>query len=62
MQRTTIASTLMMEAERASETLNSSSILTRLVAREDFIAFSRRESLKSYKKQLRFRTFQNIKA
>jgi hypothetical protein len=28
----------MMEAERASETLDCSSILTRLVAREDFIA------------------------
>jgi hypothetical protein len=27
----------MMEAERASETLDCSSILTRLVAREDFI-------------------------
>jgi hypothetical protein len=39
----------MMEAERASETLDCSSILTRLVAREDFIAFSRRESFKSYK-------------
>jgi hypothetical protein len=38
----------MMEAERASETLDCSSIMTRLVAREDFIAFSRRESLKSY--------------
>jgi hypothetical protein len=38
----------MMEAERASETLDCSSILTRLVAREDFVAFSRRESLKSY--------------
>jgi hypothetical protein len=39
---------LMMEAERASETLDCSSVLTRLVAREDFIAFSRRESLKAY--------------
>jgi hypothetical protein len=38
----------MMEAERASETLDCSSILSRLVAREDFIAFSRRESFKSY--------------
>jgi hypothetical protein len=28
----------MMEAERASETLDCSSILTRLVTREDFIA------------------------
>jgi hypothetical protein len=37
----------MMEAERASET-DCSSIMKRLVAREDFIAFSRRESLKSY--------------
>jgi hypothetical protein len=35
-------------AERASETLDCSSILTRLVAREDFIAFSRLERLKSY--------------
>jgi hypothetical protein len=42
---------LMMEAERASETLDCSSILTRLVAREVFIALSSRESLKSYKKQ-----------
>jgi hypothetical protein len=38
----------MMEAERASETLDCSSILTSLVAREDFIAFSRSESLKAY--------------
>jgi hypothetical protein len=30
----------MMEAERASERLDCSSILMRLVAREDFIAFS----------------------
>jgi hypothetical protein len=47
---------MMMEAERASETskwyytptLEYNSILTRFVAQEDFIAFSRRESFKSY--------------
>jgi hypothetical protein len=33
-----------METETASETLEYNSILTRLVAREDFTAFSRRES------------------
>lgn len=36
----------MMEAEKASETLEYSIILTRLVARENFIAFSRSESFK----------------
>jgi hypothetical protein len=36
--------TLMMETERLSETLGSSSDFTRLIAREDFIAFIRRES------------------
>jgi hypothetical protein len=38
----------MMEAETTSETLDCNSILTPLIAREDFIAFSRRESFKSY--------------
>jgi hypothetical protein len=38
----------MMEAEKASETSDYSSILKRLVAREDFTALSLRESLKSY--------------
>jgi hypothetical protein len=37
-----------MEIELASETLVFNSTLTRLIAREDFIAFIRRESLKSY--------------
>jgi hypothetical protein len=39
----------MMEAEIVSETLGFFPQLTRIVAREDFIAFSRRESFKSYK-------------
>jgi hypothetical protein len=38
----------MMEIERASETLDSSSILMQLVGQEDFIAFSHHESFKSY--------------
>lgn len=38
----------MMETENASETLDCGSILTRLVAREDIIQFSRLEYLKSY--------------
>jgi hypothetical protein len=37
-----------MDSEKASETLDYISILTRLVAWEDFIAFSRSESFKSY--------------
>jgi hypothetical protein len=37
----------MMEAERAPETLGKSYKLTQLVAREDSVAFSRRESFKS---------------
>jgi hypothetical protein len=37
-----------MEAEKSSETLDYSTLLSRLVAREDFIAFSRREIFKSY--------------
>jgi hypothetical protein len=40
--------TLMMEAETVSETLDCNAVLTRLIAREDFIAFSRRESFKYY--------------
>jgi hypothetical protein len=40
--------TLKMEAEKASETLYCCSLLTRLVAREDFIAFNRGESFKSH--------------
>jgi hypothetical protein len=40
---------LMMEAEMASETLRFYQQLTRLVTREDFIEFSRRENFKSYK-------------
>jgi hypothetical protein len=40
---------LMMEADMVSETLGFYPQLTRLVAREDFIEFSRRESFKSYK-------------
>jgi hypothetical protein len=39
----------MMEAEKISETVGFYPELTRLVAREDFIEFSRRESFKSYK-------------
>jgi hypothetical protein len=38
----------MMETERVSETLVFNSELTRLITREDFIAFVRRESFKSY--------------
>jgi hypothetical protein len=38
----------MMEAGRAYETLEYSSFLMRLVARDDFIAFSCREIFKSY--------------
>jgi hypothetical protein len=40
--------TLMMETELVSETLVFNSKLTRLMAREDFITFMRRESFKSY--------------
>jgi hypothetical protein len=36
-----------MEPENVSEMLHYSSVLTQLVGREDFIAFSRRENLKS---------------
>jgi hypothetical protein len=43
-----LSAPLVMEAERASETLDGSAIVTRLFAREDFLAFSRRESFKSY--------------
>jgi hypothetical protein len=39
---------LMMEAEMVSETLGFFPQLTLLVAREDFIEFSRRESFKSF--------------
>jgi hypothetical protein len=39
---------LLMEAEKYCETSDCCSKLKRLVAREDFIAFSRRESFKSY--------------
>jgi hypothetical protein len=39
---------LMMEGEMVSETLGSCPQLTRLVTREDFIEFNRRESFKSY--------------
>jgi hypothetical protein len=38
----------MMEAENVCETLNINFLLTRLIVREDFTAFSRRESFKSY--------------
>jgi hypothetical protein len=38
---------LLIKAGRVSEKLEHSSILTLLVAREDFIAFSSRESFKS---------------
>jgi hypothetical protein len=37
-----------METEEISETLHFNSTLTRLIAREDFSAFIRRESFKSY--------------
>jgi hypothetical protein len=40
--------TLMMEYKRVSETLIFNSALTRMIAREDFIAFICRESFKSY--------------
>jgi hypothetical protein len=43
-----IPSTLKMEAERVSETLECYSVLTRLISREDFIEFSGSESFKSY--------------
>jgi hypothetical protein len=39
----------MMEVDTVSETLDCNSILTRLIAREDIIAFISRENLKSYK-------------
>jgi hypothetical protein len=39
---------MMMEAEMVSKTLGFCPQLTRLVAREDFNEFSRRESFKSY--------------
>jgi hypothetical protein len=38
----------MMETETVTETLDNSAILTRLIARDNLIAFSRRESFKSY--------------
>jgi hypothetical protein len=38
----------MMEAGIVSETLKTNSILTRLIAWEDFIAFSHFENFKSY--------------
>lgn len=41
-------STLMMEVEAVSETLDHNSILTRLMAREDIIAFSLRDNFTSY--------------
>jgi hypothetical protein len=37
-----------MTSETVSETLDYKAILTCLIAREDFIAYSRRESLKFY--------------
>jgi hypothetical protein len=37
-----------MEADIVSETLHYNSILARLIAPEDFIAFSHRESFESY--------------
>jgi hypothetical protein len=40
----------MMEAKSVSETLGFYPQMTQLVVRENFIAFSRRENLKSYKK------------
>jgi hypothetical protein len=43
-----IMSTLMMEAKIVAET-DYNVILTQLIGLEDFIAFSRRESFKSYK-------------
>jgi hypothetical protein len=42
----------MMETELVSETLVFGATLTRLIARDDFITFMRRESLKSYKSEL----------
>jgi hypothetical protein len=40
----------MMEAETLFETLDYYAVLTRLIAGEDLIGFSRRESFKSYMK------------
>jgi hypothetical protein len=37
-----------MEAETVFETSDYNTILTRLIAQEDFISFSRRENFKSY--------------
>jgi hypothetical protein len=42
----------MMERDSFSETSVFTSILTRLIAREDFIAFIRRESFKTFEKVL----------
>jgi hypothetical protein len=44
-----LMSTLIMKAETFSKTFDYNAILTRLIAREDFIAFSHRESFKSYR-------------
>jgi hypothetical protein len=54
----------MMEAETVSEKLDDNSFLTRLISREDFIVFSRRESFKSlkfsrYSHFFNFATFSN---
>jgi hypothetical protein len=44
----------MMEAETVSEMLDHNSILTLLFTQEDFIAFSRHESFKSYRGKTSF--------
>jgi hypothetical protein len=40
-----------MEADTVSGTLNTNSTVTRLIAREDIIAFSRLKNFRSYKRK-----------
>jgi hypothetical protein len=45
-----------MEADTVSGTLNTKSIVTRLIAREDVIAFSRLKNFRSYKREKKILT------
>lgn len=49
MESTQASSRVRIEAKTVSETSDINSILTRLTARDDFIAFSRRHIFRSYK-------------